>query len=79
MLLPPELKSFMVETVSAQRCLKRSKDVTIAAYTNARKLLGAVKAVVCIPPKELLQVWGWVYLYGSPLLCVVFSTAGQGS
>ena len=56
MLLPPELRNFMAESVSAQRCLRRSKEVTIAAYTNARKLLGAVKAVVCIPPKELLQV-----------------------
>lgn len=56
-LLPPELKNFMTETASAQRCLKMSKDVTIAAYTNAKKLLGAVKAIVCIPPEELLQVW----------------------
>ncbi len=56
MLLPPELKNFMVEKFSAQRCLKMSKDVTIAAYANARKLLGAAKAVVCVPPHELLQV-----------------------
>ena len=56
MLLPPELRKFMAETVSAQRCLKVSRDVTIAAYTNARKLLGSAKAVVCVPPKELLQV-----------------------
>lgn len=56
MLLPPELKNFMVEKLSAQRCLKMSKDVTIAAYSNARKLLGAAKAVVCVPPTELLQV-----------------------
>ena len=55
-LLPPELKNFMVEKLSAQRCLKISKDVTIAAYANARKLLGAAKAVVCVPPHELLQV-----------------------
>lgn len=61
MLLPPELKGFMRETVPAERCLKISKDITVAAYTNARKLLGAAKAIVCVPPRELLQVWSHMH------------------
>jgi len=56
MLLPPELKNFMLDSKTAETRLKESKDITVAAYVNARKLLGGARAVVCIPPKELLQV-----------------------
>ena len=56
MLLPPELKNFIVDSKSPEKCLKVSKDITVAAYANARALLGGARAVVCVPPKELLQV-----------------------
>lgn len=56
LLLPLELKHFLVESRTAEACLKMSKEITIAAYTNARRMLGDAKAVVCVPPKELLQV-----------------------
>jgi hypothetical protein len=56
MLLPPELKNFMMDTKGPEECLKASKDITVAAYANARALLGDARTVVCNPPKELLQV-----------------------
>ena len=56
MLLPPELKNFIVDSKCPEKCLKVSKDITVAAYANARALLGDARTVVCIPPKELLQV-----------------------
>ncbi len=56
MLLPPEMKGFFVGSKTPEACLKVAKQITIAAYDGARKLLGDTRAVVCIPPKELLQV-----------------------
>ncbi|CAK0740097.1 hypothetical protein CVIRNUC_001224 [Coccomyxa viridis] len=55
MLLPPEMKGFFVGSKTPEACLKVAKQITIAAYDGARKLLGDTRAVVCIPPKELLQ------------------------
>ena len=57
MLLPPEMKGFLVESKTPEACLKVAREITIAAYEGARKVLGDSKAVVCIPPKELLQVF----------------------
>ena len=57
MLLPPEMKGFIVKSKTPEACLKVAKQITIAAYEGARELLGDSKAVVCIPPMELLQVF----------------------
>ena len=40
----------------ARECLRASRDITIAAFEGAKSTLGAMRAVVCVPPPELLQV-----------------------
>ncbi|EIE27449.1 hypothetical protein COCSUDRAFT_39116 [Coccomyxa subellipsoidea C-169] len=53
--LPNELKGFVVSRRSPEECLRLSKEVAIATYEGARRLLGDAEAVVCVPPPELLQ------------------------
>lgn len=54
--LPNELKGFVTDRRPPEECLRLSREVAIAAYEGARKLLGNAEAVVCVPPEELLLV-----------------------
>ncbi len=70
--LPNELKGFVVSRRSPEECLRLSKEVAIATYEGARRLLGDAEAVVCVPPPELLQVQYFTFLLNNLLLSQLF-------
>lgn len=55
--LPNELRDFVTSRRPPADCLRICKEVAIATYEGARKVLGDAEAVVCVPTAELLQVY----------------------
>ena len=55
--LPNELRDFVTSRRPPADCLRICKEVAIATYEGARKVLGDAEAVVCVPTTELLQVY----------------------
>jgi hypothetical protein len=55
-LLPPHLRTFIQRLSTPEECLRTSRDIATAAYPAALSKLGPARAVVPVPPPELLEV-----------------------
>lgn len=56
LLLPPHMRTFIHRLSTPEECLRTSRDIAVAAYQAALSKLGPARAVVCVPPQELLDV-----------------------